>query len=223
MRGGNALLSANNSENVYYRAREIILSGEYNEVVKINQVELAQKLNVSRTPVIKALYRLTSEGVIENIPNKGFYVINYTVSEMVDLLKIRLALDQVLAENIMLNITEKDIEKLYKMFAPFENCNWTEEDNLHYLDIDKKFHETLIQYCSNQWVKKINDSLHIYGRVSRVGLVRPAKQTYGEHLNIIKAIENRDVKQLIKELNLHIQASIDVFQNTIKAGGSLGI
>lgn len=212
----------NKSEYIYTKIKDLVLSGEIAAGEKINQVELANRLGVSRTPVVKSLYRLTSEGLIENIPNKGFYIINYTLNELVDLLKIRQAFDRVLAENLVEGITDIEINVMYAMFEPFLNCRWTENLITEYLDIDKDFHEYLIEICSNKWVEKIDSSFHIYGKVYRGGLIRPPQETLPEHLRIIKAIENQDFEAVVRELNEHIQTSIDVLEKTIKTLSDVG-
>ncbi len=206
----------NNSEYIYFKIKEMILNGEFKAKEKINQGRLGDKLGVSRTPVIKALYRLTSEGLIENIPNKGFYLVSFSIEELVDLLKIRQAFDKVLAQSLIQTLTQNEIDCMKNIFAPYENSYWTLEETQEYWKSDKVFHEYLLQICPNKWVKKIDDNFHIYGKVYRGGLIRKPSETLPEHLEIIDALEKRDEEKAIKLLASHIQASIDVLENTVK-------
>ncbi|MFI3324874.1 MAG: GntR family transcriptional regulator [Clostridia bacterium] len=212
----------NNSEYIYTKIKELILSGYFKENEKINQASLAKKFNVSRTPVVKTLYRLTSEGIIENIPNKGFYLVKFSLDELVDLLKIRQAFDKVLAESLIQTVTDEQINHMKNMFIPFQNCIWDEVVTSNYWDTDKEFHEYLLEICPNKWVKRIDDNFHIYGKVYHGGLIRTPIVTLPEHLNIINAIEEKNFEKTTYELSQHIQASIDVLENTIKTLDGFG-
>ena len=66
----------------YEMLRQKILNQELEPGGKINQVEVAQEIGVSRTPVAKALSRLESEGLVDNASNHGFVVNETTVVEL---------------------------------------------------------------------------------------------------------------------------------------------
>ena len=60
----------------------MILANQFAPNQRINQSQLATELGVSRTPVIKALHMLVAEGLLDNIPNKGFYIHKLTIKEL---------------------------------------------------------------------------------------------------------------------------------------------
>src|SRR4051794_13023573 len=59
-------------DRAYERIRELVLSGSVAPGAKLGQVELAEQLGISRTPVREALRRLSAEGLVEALPNRGF-------------------------------------------------------------------------------------------------------------------------------------------------------
>src|SRR5512136_1769949 len=69
-------------DRVYARLRSGILDGSYPQGARLGEVELAETLGVSRTPVREALRRLGSEGLVETLPNKGARVRTWSPQEL---------------------------------------------------------------------------------------------------------------------------------------------
>jgi DNA-binding GntR family transcriptional regulator len=69
-------------DRVYHRLRGGILDGSYPQGIRLGEVELAEALGVSRTPVREALRRLGSEGLVETLPNKGARVRTWSSTEL---------------------------------------------------------------------------------------------------------------------------------------------
>ncbi len=212
----------NNAEFIYTKIKEMIMEDKFKPNEKINQLELANILGVSKTPVVKALYRLSSEGLVENISNRGFYLVQISLQELVDLLRIRQAFDRVLAESLIKTATEQEIKTMRLMFEKFIDCNFDEDKFNEYWETDKRFHEYLLEICHNKWIAKIDGNFHIYARVYRGGLIRKPEETLPEHLRIIDAIEKKDLEKAVSELGAHVQASIEVLENAVKTLDDFG-
>src|SRR5690242_5084795 len=75
------------------RLREAILGGEIATGVRLNEVRLSQMMEVSRTPVRAALQALAGEGLLDYVPNRGFLVRTFPLSEIVDAYEIRAQLE----------------------------------------------------------------------------------------------------------------------------------
>src|SRR5687768_296962 len=81
------------SERTVGTLRELILHGEFVAGARLGEVELAERLGVSRTPVREALARLASEGLVEIVPNRGARVSSWTVGELEEVFDLRAALE----------------------------------------------------------------------------------------------------------------------------------
>ena len=81
------------SERTVGTLRELILHGEFAAGARLGEVELAERLGVSRTPVREALARLASEGLVEIVPNRGARVSSWTVGELEEVFDLRAALE----------------------------------------------------------------------------------------------------------------------------------
>ncbi|HET9231607.1 MAG TPA: GntR family transcriptional regulator, partial [Vitreimonas sp.] len=84
---------ANIADSAVEAVRTMIVDGALPEGDRINEVHLAQKLGVSRTPLREALNRLASEGALTSAPHLGFFVRPLTLEEFQQVYTIRPLLD----------------------------------------------------------------------------------------------------------------------------------
>jgi DNA-binding GntR family transcriptional regulator len=92
--------------------RELILRGDFPAGARLGEVELAERLGVSRTPVREALGRLAAEGLVEIIPNRGARVTSWTVAELEGVFDLRTALEPRLTALAVPQATDTDIAAL---------------------------------------------------------------------------------------------------------------
>ena len=92
--------------------RELILRGDFPAGARLGEVELAERLGVSRTPVREALGRLAAEGLVEIVPNRGARVASWTVAELEDVFDLRTALEPRLTALAVPRATDADIAAL---------------------------------------------------------------------------------------------------------------
>lgn len=92
--------------------RELILRGEFPAGARLGEVELAERLGVSRTPVRGALTRLAAEGLVELVPNRGARVTTWTVDELEGVFELRTMLEPRLTALAVRNAGPADIDAL---------------------------------------------------------------------------------------------------------------
>jgi DNA-binding GntR family transcriptional regulator len=105
------------SERAVDALRELILHGDFAAGVRLGEVELAERLGVSRTPVREALTRLAAEGLVEITPNRGAKVTSWSVGELEAVFELRAALEPRLTGLAVPRATPSDADALDALAA----------------------------------------------------------------------------------------------------------
>ncbi|HYC48217.1 MAG TPA: GntR family transcriptional regulator [Burkholderiales bacterium] len=99
-------------EKAYRHLKSKILDLEYQPNARITANEIAQELEISRTPVREALGRLEQEGLVVSAGGWGYVVRPLSVKEALDLYKVREALEVEAVREALPNVTEPLLERL---------------------------------------------------------------------------------------------------------------
>lgn len=212
----------NTTARVYRLLRKKILEGGYQKDQRLHQNELADMLNVSRTPVVKALHMLETDGLIDNIPQRGFYIHQVTLSEMIDLFMLRQSLEMIAAYTAAENATIEDLNFLEDLFTPF--CQGEKPINHQaYCEADWKFHDYLFSLCGNRLVMRIDESMQIMHKTYMGGLLRQPEETLEEHRQIIAALKRRDPQTAQMLMMQHLEVTRKQMQSTSQRLSNMGI
>ncbi|HET6361410.1 MAG TPA: GntR family transcriptional regulator [Gemmatimonadota bacterium] len=125
--------------------RQRIVSGELPSGQRINEVELAARLEVSRTPLREALSRLAAEGFVANQPRRGYFIQQLGPKEVEDLYQIRSVLDPAALELAGLP-TPTRLDRL----AEINRAISAADDPEQVIDLDDRWHVELLSHCPNQ-------------------------------------------------------------------------
>ena len=99
-------------DHVYDYISQQILEGNLKPSESINESDISEALSVSRTPVREALIQLSCEGMLENVPRKGFILKGTTEKEAAELYQIIGALDALSATLSYDVLSENDYTKM---------------------------------------------------------------------------------------------------------------
>ena len=221
--GSKSATSGNNPTLYAYKVlREKILSYKLAPGSKFNQEELAKELGVSRTPVVKALHKLETEGLVDNIPQRGFYVHQLTIKELMELFTLREALEMMIVNSVINKLSEEQLQKLENIIAPFHGT-WTPQLIEDYWIADQSFHNTLLEMCQNNLVSKVNDSFQVFNRTYMGGLIRKPSESLSDHKILIKALRENDIETARRTAVEHVAQSRRSLQNAIDKLNRLGV
>ena len=104
---------------VFENLREAILEGKLKPGQRLMEVQLAEQLGVSRTPVREAIRKLELEGLVVMLPRKGAYVANMSLKDIMDVLEVRASLEGLAAYLAAERISDEDIKKLKDISEEF--------------------------------------------------------------------------------------------------------
>ena len=141
--------------------REGILFGRYAAGQRLIEVELTRAFGVSRGSLREAFRRLSSEGLIESIPNRGAVVRRLTRKETAELFEIRTALEMLAAQLAARNISSAAVRKKFeKTIVPIWNDS-PRNVPLAYLDENKLFHQAVVDASGNDQLAAVGRQLQL--------------------------------------------------------------
>lgn len=132
-------------DQVIQQVRQAIVEGQLKLGSPINENLLTEQLGVSRTPVREALILLERDGLIEAIPNRGFFVRMFTERDVLEFFSIRTNLENFAAELALDSMTEEDLRRLDAMID-CEQKAIEAGDFRRARSIDMDFHRFLVAY-----------------------------------------------------------------------------
>jgi DNA-binding GntR family transcriptional regulator len=194
----------NLSFEAYNKIKLMILNDLLKSGEKIYQEKMAEKLGISKIPLIQALSILQKERLLKYSPGKGFFVRKISTPEFHDLLDLRGALEGLAVKKIALNMTEEIKEQLLSFLNDFEEYS-LENNSAKYSELDKKFHFYFFETSKNSYLPHINDSFNILILVYTKGFKTDLVESTKDHRNIINAMIEGKGKKAAALLEKHFE------------------
>jgi DNA-binding GntR family transcriptional regulator len=186
--------------------------------LRLDERQLSEQLEISRTPIREALARLEQEGLVKIVPRKGVYIVRKTKHEILEMITAWAALESMAARLITLHASDQEIADLRRLFATFQG----DEAGAHideYSETNIRFHQSILEMSRCALLKELADQLFIHMRSIRARTISEddrATRSIIDHMHIIEALESRDTElaeRLVREhtLNLagHVERNVD--------------
>jgi len=203
----------NLSEMVYSSIKKSIVNMDWSNSpreMKLDERTIAEKLGVSRTPLREAIKRLMAEGFVRVESRKGLFVVNKSKADMLEILVIRSVLEGLGARLAASRATKEDIHRMKMIFAPFSKKGMTRNYS-KYSEANIKFHESILQLSQCRKLIEMAGNIFDHMRwirswsIYNTSFQRRFPRVHKEHLEIIKAIEERDSDLAEKRIKAHIE------------------
>jgi DNA-binding GntR family transcriptional regulator len=189
----------------YEALKKSILTGEISSGSRLVATQLAEKYQVSRTPLREALRLLENDGLL--IQDKmGATVVQLNKKDFEELCECRLMLEKQIVELIVPTISNSQLNKIDKVLLQIEE-GFGEENSIRTLELNSKFHGLLIEVCENkrliQLLEQVRSMLILY----RANIIRGCTHSgeiVKEHRNIFESIKNRDLESALLHTEIHL-------------------
>lgn len=197
------------SEKIYQSLKNKILDGSLVSGARLVETSLCEEYHLSRTPVREALQQLATEGLVENIENKGYSVLGISKQDYIDMFTLRQIYEVQAVEWAIERITDVEMEELKETFE-FMEFYTMKNDNAKMNTINSKFHRQIYHATHNNRLQNLlgsyQDLLKYIDR-QNVRSEDYLQKLFEEHSLIFKAFEDRDVEAGKKAMFNHIEAS----------------
>jgi DNA-binding GntR family transcriptional regulator len=162
------------SAGLFSRIREDILQGILKDGEKLTEQKICEAYNVSRTPVREAFKQLETDGLLENIPNRGAFVRGFSEQDKDDLYELRKSGEILAVKWGIARITESELDDLKEAYE-FMEFYTQRRDYPKMLNINATFHELISKASHNRLLIQSLSLYQLYARQAR------ARSSYSDH------------------------------------------
>ena len=203
---------------VFNTLRRAILRGELKPGERLMEIQLANKLGVSRTPIREAIRKLELEGLVLMIPRKGAEVAEITEKNLRDVLEVRCALEELAVQLACDRIDRERVRELHAAAAHFRDILGS-DDITQIAAADEAFHDVIFKATGNdrliQLLNNLREQMYRY-RIEYLKKKECYPQLLKEHATIMKAIEEHDKDKATRITGQHIKNQVDTVVDTIR-------
>jgi DNA-binding GntR family transcriptional regulator len=198
--------AADSAERAYKAIRQQLVEFKMRPAERINEVHLAQMLDLSRTPVREALNRLASEGFLVFTPNRGFRFRGLDIDDLLDLFEVRAIIETGAFVLACERADETGIARLQRFWED-AHVRYEKRDADEILELDEAFHVKLAELANNPEIVRQLIGINARIRFVRRAQIENAPQHWSlvdDHTRILEAITRRDVEGGTDILRRHI-------------------
>jgi DNA-binding GntR family transcriptional regulator len=201
--------------------RQLILSGDLPPGARLDQVELAKKLDVSRHPIRQAIERLAERGFIAINPHRSAVVAEISSDDMEYLYVVRKALEPLAIREAFPAYDDALARRAGELLQAMQRAADAMELDA-FMESNRIFHIALYTPCRNTHLVRTAESLFdLSERYQRTSLAQPGRmqRSNQDHAQMVEAIRMRDVERLIELIGQHNQltkAAVDTKLNSRK-------
>ena len=204
-----------------------IKTGELEAGMKLNEMDLADHLKISRSPVREAFRALEEAGLVLLEKNRGVYIREISDSEAAELYEVRAGLDEMAGRQLASKITDTQLQELHAMLDQLEASSIHGELN-NYFTLNIAFHDRLVELTGNATMlglyRQVINRMHLLRRRG-FSIAGSSQASHTEHRRILDALARRDPEAVAIAMRQHVQAgfqratSAHSAEDTVSAAG----
>lgn len=177
--------------------REFITRSRFSPGRRINVGFLSEELGVSRTPICQALDELKEEGLVNHLPNQGYFMSEMTTEMALDLYVVREYLEALAVKLATTKISSEAIAQM-KTLAERQKDLVEGGDLFNYSQSTFEFHDMVYEACGNWAMAEVLSLLSERMRPIKVDITTILKELHQDHVELVEALEQRDAKKAAK-------------------------
>jgi len=207
--------------------RSAILQGVFKPGERLVESVIASQMSVSRAPVREVLSALEREGLVINIPRRGYFVIPFTEKDIDELYSLRAILEVGALRRANKRFTEKDFAHLESIAHQLGEAVLRQDDQLSIVNLDLSFHEYIYHIADHSRMYAIWKTIRAQTQLlisvtSKTNYEYPT-QPMQLHIKLIEAFRSGDLKESETRILNHINDAQTRATEALKASGLLDI
>ena len=197
---------------VAQRLRQMLVEGRIAPGAKLNERELAEVLQVSRTPLREAIKMLAAEGLVELLPNRGAIAVSLSETDVRNTFEVMSGLEAMSGELAAQRITDDELAEIramqFEMMAAF-----TRRDLSNYYRINALIHSAINAAAKNPVLSATYNQVNARLQALRFRSNQDGEKwdhAAKEHEQMIDALAARDAATMREVLLSHLHRKLDV-------------
>ena len=195
----------------YNRLRQAILQGELRPNEQLVEAELADWLEVSRTPLRESLIRLASEGLVIS-RRRGWAVREFTAQEVTEIHEVRAALEGMAVYIAAERASDEQIARLVEFHSSQNREALASSPGAYLVEYNDAFHTGIVDMAANERLRefiRVNRDFFFTYRIAKLYSEEEARASLAGHDEIIEALRERDGDRGEKAARQHILEARD--------------
>ncbi|MBK3745957.1 GntR family transcriptional regulator [Paraburkholderia aspalathi] len=210
--------SADSSEKAYQTIRKLLVEFKLKPEERLNEVQLSRLLGVSRTPIREALNRLTSEGFVTAVPNRGFFVRSLNIEGLIGLYELRSIIECAAFRLMCQRASDEQLAKLETYWDAIVD-DYSDQPPDAILAADEGFHLLIVELSGNS--ELVNQLESINARIRFIRRIQIEHRSHDQtliatHSAIVDAAAKRDIEHGVKLLQNHIEMTVSATREALK-------
>ena len=206
-------------EQVAHRLRQMLVENRISPGAKLNERELSEILNVSRTPLREAIKMLAAEGLVELLPNRGAIAVELTEADVLNTFEVMAGLEAQSGELAAQRITEAELSEIKAMHFEMMAA-YTRRDLPSYYRLNSAIHSAINAAAKNPVLTSTYTQVNARLQALRFRSNQDEekwKSAVKEHELMVQALEARDGAAMRDVLMRHLTSKRDVVVQQLRA------
>jgi DNA-binding GntR family transcriptional regulator len=202
----------NTSDEVYSQLRKWIVSGEFRPNERLVEVDLAQRLGVSRTPIRESMQRLAAGGLVIN-RRRGWVVREHTVDEIRDAYEVRAGLEGIAARLAAGRVTPIQLRRIERLYARTRAAAMAANSRHELVEANEEFHSAVYEAAANPRLSETiarNHDLFFNYNVGMLYTDEEAEASIAGHAGIVEALKARDGDAADATCRKHLMEGLEI-------------
>ena len=192
---------------VYNILKQNICDGVYKPGQRLLETELAASLNVSRSPVREAMRKLAMEGLVEEFPNRGVFVKQFSDEDIDHIFEVRILLESHAIRHSQRHLTGERAEALRVRLNALLKA-YRDGSLEDYIEQDTKLHKEIIELADNPVLTEMYEVVYtrvqqfrIYSLISK----QRFDESVDEHTSVVESILSGDTAAAARVNKQHLK------------------
>jgi len=203
------------AQEIAKRIREMIRKGTLKKGDRIVEKSLSQAMGISRTPFREALRLLSSEGLVELVPNKGAYVAQPSMKDIREMFWVMSILEGKCARLCARRTDEEGLQKLDELHRKLEK-QYQEKNHEGYMDVNHRYHSLVQDLAGNKILSEVIDNLRqkiLLYRYRQIYQPDRLKASMQEHSDLQKAFRRKNPAEAERLMKEHLKRQWEALES----------